>query len=371
MKFIRHFRDVLRLSQLKDSENKICFYCESKNYWPHLKPVIESLLEQNKEVINYVTSDNNDPALKIKHSLFNTFMIGEGFIRNYFFDNLDSDIVVMTMPDLDQYQIKKSKKVKKFVYIHHSLVSHHMVYRPHAFDAFDVVMCAGTHHNEEISAMEKTWKMPPKQLINHGYGRLDSIIANQENRVENNIKMVLIAPSWGENGVIELMGEQLVDALMQLSYHVILRPHPQTLKFAKATIDKIANRYKDHEQFSLETGVDSEQSLHQSDVMISDWSGAALDYAFGLLKPVLFIDVPKKVQNAQYEELNIEPFESKIRNQIGVVQSMDLDGLAQNIENLMHSGTDWPQKLLTLRQEYVYNVGTSGDFAAQAILEMI
>lgn len=371
MKFIRYFKDVLRFNQLNTANNKICFYCEGKNYWPHLKPVVLSLLEQNKEVINYVTSNDNDPALEINHKLLNTFVIGEGFIRNYFFDNLKSDVMVMTMPDLDQYQIKKSKHVKRFVYIHHSLVSHHMVYRPKAFDAFDVIMCAGLHHNTEMTAMEKTWDMPPKQLLNHGYGRLDSIMANRQPREDNQIKKILIAPSWGENGTIEVMGEQLVDTLMHMSYQVILRPHPQTLKFAGKTIEKIAHKYRDNERFNLEIGVDSEQSLHQSDVMISDWSGAALDYAFGLLKPVLFIDVPKKVQNPRYKELDIEPFESSIRNQIGVVQTMDLNGLQQNIEALIHSGKEWQDKLLTLRQEHVYNPGTSGDFAAKAILELI
>mgnify|MGYP003326545469 CR=1 FL=1 len=44
----------------------------------------------------------------------------------------------------------------------------------------------------------------------------------------------------------------------------------------------------------------TQESLHRSDLMISDWSGAALDYALGLNKPVLFIDVPRKVNNLDY-----------------------------------------------------------------------
>ena len=31
--------------------------------------------------------------------------------------------------------------------------------------------------------------------------------------------------------------------------------------------------------------------------MVSDWSGAALEYSFGLKKPVIFLDLPKKVNN--------------------------------------------------------------------------
>ncbi|MGJ8663558.1 MAG: CDP-glycerol glycerophosphotransferase family protein [Marinicella sp.] len=371
MKFIRYFKDVLKFNQLNTAENQICIYCEGANYWPHLKPIVESLLQQPELVINYVSSSEADPALLIKQENFKTYVIGEGFIRNYFFDNLASKIVIMTMPDLDQYQIKKSTKVGAFVYIHHSLVSHHMVYRPKAFDAFDVIFCAGPHHNAELKEMQKYFNMPPKKMINHGYGRLDSIMSKQQRSTVNTRKKVLLAPSWGPNGIIELMGEQIINELMKLPYEVILRPHPQTLKFAKNIINRIVNTHQNNQLFSLEVGVSSAQSLHQSDLMISDWSGAALDYAFGLLKPVLFIDVPKKVQNPDYESLPIEPFESSIRSQVGLVQSMDLTGLADNISALLSAQDEWTEQLKALRTQHVYNLGTSGHQAAKAILELL
>ena len=47
------------------------------------------------------------------------------------------------------------------------------------------------------------------------------------------------------------------------------------------------------------------------------WSGIRL--CFGLDKPVLFVDVPRKINNPDYEEIEIEPFESIIRDKIGVI----------------------------------------------------
>ena len=371
LKFIRYFKDVLRFNQLSKNDNKICVYCEGKNYWPHLKPIVEHLLKRTDMQVNYVSSSEDDPGLRFDHPKLQGYVIGAGFIRNYFFDNLSSDVVIMTMPDLDQYQVKKSARVKRFVYIHHSLVSHQMVYRPKAFDAFDVIMCAGPHHNTEIQQMIKSWHMPPKTMINHGYGRLDSIISNSKEKPHNVVKKILVAPSWGSHGTLEMMGERLIDELMKLNLHVILRPHPQTVKFAKGMIDTIVKKYQNHERFSYEQGVSSEASLHQSDLMISDWSGAALDYAFGLLKPVLFIDVPKKVQNEQYESLGLVPFEVSIREQIGVVQDVDLMGLEQKIMQLLNDETDWASALLRLRDQHVYNVSNSGQIAADAILELL
>lgn len=371
MKFIRHFKDVLRFNQLNKSENQICFYCEGRNYWPHLKPVVEALLAKTEKTINYVSSERSDPGTQVDHANFNSFVIGDGFIRNYFFDNANSDLMIMTMPDLDQYQVKKSKKVKRFIYIHHSLVSHHMVYRPKAFDAFDVIFCSGPHHNSEVTAMIKQWNMPKKQLVNHGYGRLDSIVANRQLMAPQKMPIILVAPTWGENGTIELMGERLIDALMALPYQVILRPHPQTIKLSRGVIDRILSKHQSNDRFTYEFGVSSESSLHCSDLMVSDWSGAALEYAFGLHKPVLFIDVPKKVQNDGYETLEVEPFESKIRSEIGVIQSSDLTGLDKKIEQLLNSENDWTGQLAALADEHVYNLGSSGEKAAEAILELL
>ncbi len=361
----------MRFNQLKPEDNEICFYCEGKNYWPHLQPIVEALLLRGDVVINYVTSDDNDPALAISQPNFKSYVIGDGYIRNYFFENLNSQLVVMTMPDLDQYQVKKSAQVKQFIYVHHSLVSHHMVYRPKAFDAFDVIMCAGPHHNAEIAALVQDCQMPAKKMINHGYGRLDSIMANSKPRQQSASKTILVAPSWGANGTLELMGEELIDALMALPHHVILRPHPQSLKYAKAKIDAICTKYQSHERFSFEFGVSSEASLHRSDLMISDWSGAALEYAFGLLKPVLFIDVPKKVQNQAYQDCAVEPFEISIREQIGLVQDVELTNLADNVHALLNSEEDWQTRLVALRQQHVYHLGRSGQVAANAIMELL
>ena len=120
---------------------------------------------------------------------------------------------------------------------------------------------------------------------------------------------------------------------MAEGYKVTLRPHPQTVKFAKAKIDNILKKYSRNKMFSYEANIAGQESLHISNVMISDWSGAALDYAFGLSKPVWFVDVPRKVNNLDYEELGIEPFEVMIREKIGVV--LDMENIDFNFEKKM------------------------------------
>ena len=57
---------------------------------------------------------------------------------------------------------------------------------------------------------------------------------------------------------------------------MILRPHPQTIKFSKEKIEEIKNKHKNNLSFNYEGSVSGQESLFQSDIMISDWSGVAL-----------------------------------------------------------------------------------------------
>lgn len=325
MRFLRNLRDVMRFMQLPSEQRRLTFYSEGKNYWPHLEGLVKEILATADIPVCYISSGEDDPGLLMEHPNYRTFKIDEGFIRNWVFENIETDVMVMTMPDLHQYQVKRSKHKVHYVYVQHSLVSLHMAYRKGAFDHFDTIFCAGPHHVEEIRAMEEKYSLPKKNLVEHGYGRLDAIIAEASRRPkkekpDNAPKHVLVAPSWGAQGTIESgVGETIVDQLMAQGCQVTLRPHPQTVKFAKDKIDSILKKHGNHPLFSYEANVAGQDSLHDSDLMVSDWSGAALEYAFGLNKPVLFVDVPRKINNPDYEELEIEPFEVAIREKIGMV----------------------------------------------------
>jgi hypothetical protein len=331
MKFFRHLLEIIRLLQLPQDKRRLTFYSEGKNYWPHLEGLVRELLATSDLDICYISSGEDDPGLLLEHPNFRTFKTDEGFIRSWLFENIETDVMVMTMPDLDQYQVKRSKHKVHYVYVQHSLVSLHMIYRKGAFDYYDTVFCAGPHHVKEIRAMEKRYNLPEKILVEHGYGRLDAIIEEAKGRSsmekpDTAPTHVLIAPTWGAEATIESgVAEKIIDVLVAKNCKITLRPHPQTVKFSKDKIDSILAKHGHLSSFSYEANVAGQESLHDSDLMISDWSGAALDYSFGLNKPVIFVDVPRKVNNQEYGEIEIEPFEVQVREQIGAILKPDFD----------------------------------------------
>ena len=190
-----------RFQKLPAVQRRIVFYSEGPASWPHLGPIAQEFLD-NGEQICWVSSHSDDPGLKLHNKNCWSFYIGVGAVRIFTFSALDCDVLLTTSPDFDQNQIKRSRYNTTYVYVHHSLVSHHMVYRPKAFAAFDAVLCAGPYHVKELEAEEAYYSIPSRLKLSHGYGRLDHLIAQADKHEGKTVDTphVLIAPSWGNQG---------------------------------------------------------------------------------------------------------------------------------------------------------------------------
>ena len=363
-KTLKHISKAIEFVQLPDDMRKVVFYSEGKSYWPLFKGLVEGIIDHSDLNVCYITSGKDDPGNEYNHNQFSAFITDDGYVRNWLFENMKAKILIMTMPDLNQYQLKKSKYTIHYIYIQHALMSLHMVYRQGAFDWFDTVFCSGPHHINELRCLEEKYKLPQKKLLKHGYSRLDSLIKyKQPIKTNNDFKHALFAPSWGPNAAIELgLGEQVVEKLLSFGCKVTFRPHPETLKSSLKIVNKIVRKHSSNTMFAYDESVSSLDSFHQSDFMISDWSGAAIEYSFGLNKPVIFLDLPKKINNPEYKEINIVPFEVSVREDIGVI--VGVEGLTSKLINSLSYPKVDPSK-------YVFNIGKSDLFGVQYILDIL
>lgn len=362
----RAFRNLPR------NRRRIVFYAEGKGYWSYFGPVFEALRTRGVDVL-YVTSEENDPLLEQAPAGLHPFYIGDASIRTLFFVDLACDVVVMTTPELHTSYLKRSPHGVHYVYLHHSLVSTHMVYPPDAFDYFDAILCAGPHHKEEIRAREHQRGLPPKILVEHGYGRLDTLLSVAKLAARNLTSavppQVLIAPSWGKEGLLDRHGVTIIASLLSANLRVVVRPHPRTFSEQPDMLAQIMRAFGEHPRFRLDNDPHSIRSLLDSDVMVSDWSGAALEFAFGRERPVLFVDVPRKCRNPSYATLAIEPLEVHIRSEIGVVLDPNaLSTLAYHVIALITEAERWRSPIIGARQRWVYNLGRSGEAAADYLV---
>jgi YidC/Oxa1 family membrane protein insertase len=183
---------------------------------------------------------------------------------------------------------------------------------------------------------------------------------------------VLIAPSWGKKNILESVGEQLVELLIHAGYRVIVRPHPETVKRTPEFIERIQRRFDNHEALTIELSVATNESLFKADVLISDYSGVSLEYALGTNRPVLFLEVPLKINNDRYKDLDMPLFELEARSQIGMVLSPDdLDNVPATIELLKAERSTYQERISQLRDEYVYHFGRSSKIGAEHIMKLL
>ena len=371
----RSLNDFIRFQNLTQNQRSIVFYAEDRASWVYFEPLIKTLTGKFNHEICYMTSAFDDPILSTDQKRIQSFYLGNGVLRILFFYVLKADVCVMTMPDLEVFHIKRSKLYPvHYVYVFHSMVSTHLAYRHAAFDYFDTIFCVGPHHIKEIRATEKRYGLKQKNLVEQGYGRLDTLLEEKSDKLKQTSKKnpkkkrILLAPSWGQPGLLERYGEEIIQILLQAGYEVVVRPHPVTVSKCSSVIQSFKDRFSDDPNFVLETDIASIDSLKNSDCLISDWSGVTLEYAFAFEHPVLFIDVPKKINNPRYMEIECEPLEVSIRTQIGEVLDSDhLEKIPEKIESLCGNLEQWQKQIQQIRKQTVFNINQSGEIGALQI----
>ena len=371
--FIREWRSFFQFRSLSANARAIVFYAEDAGSWRYLEPIISELTGTYGKHVCYITSSHTDPILKNSDSRIQSFCIGFGTARTTFFSFLQANVMVMTMPDLGNYHIKRSQHPVQYIYVYHSMVSTHMAYRRGAFDNFDHILCVGPHHQQEIRATEELYGLKPKALHEGGYVILDQILKADHSAGPMPVdgsKRILIAPSWGENGLIETCGPELVEILLEAGYLVTVRPHSMTIRQQHPALSQM-QRFESNTNFRLDLGLASQGTVSESDIMISDWSGAAIEYALGLEKPVIFVDVARKVNNPNYNDISYVPIEVMLRQEIGEVISPDqLSDVPAAVERLGNNSNIWKLRMSELRLRWIYNVGNSSNIMAGHITKV-
>jgi len=369
--FLRHWSAYRRFRRLPREARHIVVYSESAQDWHHFRPVLEHLTGALGERVCYVSSDAQDPGLHRDDPRILPFCIGKGAVRIWFFQFLQADMLLTQMLDLGNLDLKRSVHPVHYVYMFHSLISTHMADHEDSFDHYDTILCAGPHQAREIRRREDLKGLPAKHLVPHGYHRIEQLLA--EGRPPPPVRSdadihVLLAPSWGEQTILNVFGPELMALLLGAGFRVTLRPHFQTRWQTPEVIDRITDRHGGDPDFRLVEQMGESDSLFDSHVMITDWSGAAHDYALGLGKPVLFMDMPPKSRNAVWQELGIEPFEMAVREKLGALLAPSrLAEAPAIIADLARAPERFRRGAEALRAEAVYNFGHSGQAGAEAL----
>ena len=235
---------IKNLFIISTKDIKIAFYSESRNYQKFALPIIKIILKSSSNSICYISSDKTD---RIENSKVENFYIGDGIIRNIFFLIIKTNNLFLTLTDLDNHFLKKTKNVKKYIYYFHSPMSTFKIYTSSAFDNYDIILCNGKYQKKEIEFRE-TFTKKKKNLVEYGYPYFDYLkkaLNDKDSEISNEI---LVAPSWNlnEKNFISEKIIHLIDRLVELNtYKIRFRPHPEHFKRSKHLLDMIKNKFSE------------------------------------------------------------------------------------------------------------------------------
>jgi YidC/Oxa1 family membrane protein insertase len=366
MPFKRHDGGARAFSEQDPEFRDLVFYSEGAGDWPHLGPVITALVEHHDTKVSFLTSDPEDPGLRLDDDRIRSFMIGSGTERTVLFRKIDCRNFVMTIPDLQQLWLKRSVHPVHYAYVFHSTNSTHTVYRKAAFDAYDTIYCVGPHHVNEIRRTESHYRLPPKELVPAGSVKLDAVAREFDGHgsgQRDGRPVVLLAPSWGTGSFVEMsLGEPVIRALLNGGFSVVLRLHPMTLRHHANIISSLESTFSNAPDFHVERNMSTTESWLRADVMVSDWSGAATEFAFALGRPVVFLDTPQKIRNPEWQTIGLPAFEDFIRRDVGIVVAVEnLQSLAAIVRRAVTSADERAVEIRAARDRWIFNEGRAAE----------
>ncbi|MDC1112484.1 hypothetical protein OAS43_01615 [Candidatus Pelagibacter sp.] len=340
--------------QKKNNKNIkiIFFYFPVKIYQDNILELIDEIKkEKNLEVI---LGFNAGTSQEIKKKV-NSFFLNLGYLR--YIKNIDiflSSYVIYNFP------ISNNK-----VYINHDIYDTPMVNKDKeeelikSLNKCDYIFLSSEISVENLKNKFDRYLNDKKdinntQFINTGYLKLDHVNKKflNKKKIEDSI---LLAPTlssmfykYNLSSILENLIEKI---LFKNEFKLIYRPHPGDIKNEKQkkTIEKIYKKYKNNENFILDSDISYLESYERSKILITDFSGTAYTYAFSTLKPVIFISRNEgELVNSEYNNL----YFFKDRPLVGKIVD-NLNNLNPEIINIINDRKIFSEKIKLLRTKRI------------------
>lgn len=174
----------------------------------------------------------------------------------------------------------------EYVDMLHHMTSMHLVGAANCHDHYDTIFCVGPHQVAETRASERLRGVPAKNLVPVGYDLLDreraEFAARRPARGRHfksapavapaGRPMALVAPSWQDDNLLDLCGEEAVRSLVGAGFSVVVRPHPEYVKRYGPAGRLLKGRLADVSGSVSFEDFSGEGSIFDASVLVTDWS---------------------------------------------------------------------------------------------------
>lgn len=323
-----------RVKSVDEGRTPYVVYSDHKRYWNVFKPICDEFERRGLDLL-YLTQSADDPALTAQYKNVRTEFIGEGNKGFSRLNMLKADIVLSTTPGLDVLQWKRSRDVKCYVHIPHT-VDDLGDYKMFGLDHYDVLLATGQNQIDFAKKIEaarpnsvrKVYEIVGAPFMDSASERIKGLEPHKEDPKN---PVVLLAPSWGEKSILNIYGKKLLDALQKTEFKIIVRPHPQSFTAEKEMIEKFMQEYSG---FEWNRDNDNLAVLNRADILVTDFSGIIFDWALLFNKPLIYADAKFKTDSFDADWVEDELWRFSAAQRIGIkLKESDFEKLKEIILN--------------------------------------
>ena len=370
--FFKSLREISRFKKSEEEFKNIIFYSENNSYSFFFKNIIDELIKRGIK-ISFITSDKEDIFNSYSNKNLKVYTISNFFLLQYFFSNIKCKNFFLTTPDLGNGILNRSPFTKRYIYIFHSLISATVAYKIDAFKNYDVFFCPTKIHLDELKIIFAK-NIEDKTFLKIGYPKINEL-KNYKPKVVDKTNKILIAPTWGPDGVInkkEIL--LLIETLLQKNYNVIFRPHPMSFIKDNDSIVNILGKFQVNKNFKLSDDKSNLDAFYNCEYLITDWSGSAIEFSLAFKKPSIFLDTNQRIRNKEIKkgnELLDQTFENICRNEIGIIlQIENFSNFEEKLKELNQNSKIFNEKIINFEIKNLFNIENAIDISVNEIIKL-
>ncbi len=305
------------LSQQK--KYKRIFFFENSFTQNHLAPYVIKNIDKKKTLILL----KYNPS-KFFLEDFDKIVIKNSFLLNMIFSFLQIRYCYSTTPELGKnYFVKSPFKKTKYIFIQHSAMGLNAIYKDKAFNNFDLVQVINKFQYNDLLNINKIHKKKIKPWRSKYLFFYSSLL--KEKIITDKIK-ILIAPTHGTDFYTKAL-DNLIESIDHSIYDVELRPHLVSAR----EIDRLSTLTKSKIKINI-----GNLNLNFIDILISDWSGIYLEYAFKHKQKPILINTKQKILNKSFSSFENNSIDITSRKEIAETlnfnQIRNIDDYIQKIQ---------------------------------------
>lgn len=293
----------------------IVVHCEFDAYCPtfynflKLNSDLQILIVGSENSCNSFSEQSNPYLGKLAFVKINTLFFQVSVLRGIIASN-----VITSTTGLGCGYYGRGYGVGRYIYLAHSASDVHY-FDLMAFDHFDLIFCPNINIKNNIEFLLKrrgNAHMPIIKIVSLQYLNYSKPSLQDINDNKGSLQTLLLAPSWGDSGLLSILDEKLLDRIACFAnsnrLKIIFRPHPQAIRSKDARIEYVSSYFlKNSLGYELDLCASPFNSLFNAKILVSDFSSIIYDYHFVIKNPITlcYFD-KKKFDHVLKEEMFIE-----------------------------------------------------------------